>query len=61
MLICEIGIVAMAVIVLVEIVTRNLFGFSFEASEELGGYIVVGIAFSVQPAGCVRFIVRITT
>jgi TRAP-type C4-dicarboxylate transport system permease small subunit len=45
MLLCEIGIVAMAVIVLVEIVTRNLFGFSFEASEELGGYIVVGITF----------------
>jgi TRAP-type C4-dicarboxylate transport system permease small subunit len=49
MLICEIGIVAMAVIVLVEIVTRNLFGFSFEMSEELGGYIVVGIAFLSLP------------
>jgi len=45
MLICEIGIVAIAVVVLTEIVTRNLFGFSFEASEELGGYIVVGISF----------------
>ena len=45
MVICEIGIVAIAVVVLTEIVTRNLFDFSFEASEELGGYIVVGIAF----------------
>jgi TRAP-type C4-dicarboxylate transport system permease small subunit len=45
MVICEIGIVAIAVVVLTEIVTRNLFGFSFEASEELGGYIVVGISF----------------
>src|ERR1700688_2893060 len=49
MLICEIGIVAMAVIVLIEIVTRNLFGFSFEASEELGGYIIVGISFLSLP------------
>jgi TRAP-type C4-dicarboxylate transport system permease small subunit len=49
MLICEIGIVAMAVVVLVEIVTRNLFGFSFEVSEELGGYIVVGIAVLSLP------------
>src|SRR5580658_10137025 len=49
MLICEIGIVAIAVVVLTEIVTRNLFGFSFEASEELGGYIVVGIAFLSLP------------
>src|SRR5579862_6141667 len=49
MLICEIGIVAMAIIVLVEIVTRNLFHFSFEASEELGGYIIVGISFLSLP------------
>ena len=49
MVICEIGIVAMAVIVLVEIITRNLFGFSFEASEELGGYIIVGISFLSLP------------
>ena len=49
MLICAIGIAAMAVIVLVEIVTRNLFGFSFEVSEELGGYIVVGITFLSLP------------
>ena len=49
MLLCEIGIVAMALIVLVEIVTRNLLGFSFEVSEELGGYIVVGITFLSLP------------
>src|SRR5580693_2247557 len=45
MVICEIGIVAIALVVLTEIVTRNLFHFSFEASEELGGYIIVGISF----------------
>jgi TRAP-type C4-dicarboxylate transport system permease small subunit len=49
MLICEIGIVVIAAVVLTEIVTRNLFGFSFEASEELGGYIVVGISFLSLP------------
>jgi len=45
MLICEIGIAVMGVIVLVEIFTRNLLGFSFEVSEELGGYIICGITF----------------
>jgi TRAP-type C4-dicarboxylate transport system permease small subunit len=49
MVICEIGIVAMAAIVLLEIITRNLFGFSFEISEEIGGYIVVGITFLSLP------------
>ena len=46
---CEIGIVAMAAIVLIEIATRNFFGFSFEASEELGGYIIVAISFLSLP------------
>ena len=45
MVICEIAIVAMAIIVIMEIVSRNLFNYSFEMSEELGGYIIVGISF----------------
>lgn len=49
MAMCEIGIAAIALIVLTELVTRNLFGFSFEASEELGGYIIVGITFLSLP------------
>jgi TRAP-type C4-dicarboxylate transport system permease small subunit len=49
MWICEIAIVAMGAIVILEIVTRNLFGFSFEMSEELGGYIIVGISFLSLP------------
>ena len=49
MLLCEIGIVVIALIVLTEIVTRNLFHFSFEASEELGGYIIVAISFLSLP------------
>jgi len=46
---CEIAIVAMGAVVILEIVTRNLFGFSFEMSEELGGYIIVGITFVSLP------------
>jgi TRAP-type C4-dicarboxylate transport system permease small subunit len=49
MVICEVAIWAMAAIVLVELITRNLFDFSFEMSEELGGYIIVGIAFLSLP------------
>jgi TRAP-type C4-dicarboxylate transport system permease small subunit len=49
MLICEIGIIAIAAVVLTEIVTRNLMGFSFEASEEIGGYIVVAVSFLSLP------------
>lgn len=47
--ICEVAIVAMGAIVILEIVTRNLFGFSFEMSDELGGYIIVGITFLSLP------------
>ena len=49
MWICEIAIIAMGAIVILEIVTRNLFGFSFEMSEEIGGYIIVGISFLSLP------------
>ncbi len=46
MVICEIAIGVMACIVILEIITRNLFDFSFEMSEEeLGGYIIIGITF----------------
>ena len=49
MWLCEIGIVAMGAIVILEVITRNLFGFSFEMSEEVGGYIIVGISFLSLP------------
>jgi TRAP-type C4-dicarboxylate transport system permease small subunit len=49
MWVCEIAIVVMGAVVILEIVTRNLFGFSFEMSEELGGYIIVGISFLSLP------------
>jgi TRAP-type transport system small permease protein len=49
MWICEVAILVMGGIVILEIVTRNLLGFSFEVSEELGGYIIVGITFLSLP------------
>jgi TRAP-type transport system small permease protein len=49
MWICEIAIVAMGAVVILEIVTRNFFGFSFEISDEIGGYIIAGIAFLSLP------------
>lgn len=49
MWVCEIAILVMGAIVITEIVTRNLFGFSFEMSEELGGYIIVGVTFLSLP------------
>lgn len=49
MAICALAIVVMGAIVILEIVTRNLFGFSFEISEEMGGYIIVGISFLSLP------------
>lgn len=49
MVVCEIGIIAIAVVVITELITRNVLGFSFEASEELGGYIIVGISFLSLP------------
>lgn len=47
--ICAAAIIAMGAVVITEIVTRNLLGFSFEMSDELGGYIIVGIAFISLP------------
>lgn len=49
MWLCEAAIVVMGAIVILEIVTRNLFGFSFEMSEEIGGYIIVGVSFVSLP------------
>jgi TRAP-type C4-dicarboxylate transport system permease small subunit len=49
MWICEVAILVMAAIVILEIVSRNLFNYSFEMSDELGGYIIVGITFMSLP------------
>lgn len=48
-LFCELAIVALAVIVVTELVTGNLLNFSFQISDEVGGYIVVGLTFLALP------------
>ena len=42
---CGVALFALVGIVVLEVVTRNAFGFSFQISDELGGYILVLIAF----------------
>ena len=41
----ETALVVMLVLIAVDIVTRSLFNFSFEVSDEVGGYMLVAIAF----------------
>lgn len=44
-------LVAMLVIILVEVVTRSLFRFSFEVIDEVGGYLTVAVSFlALAPA-----------
>src|SRR5215510_15691748 len=42
---CEVALIVMLVLIAVDIVTRSLFNFSFEVSDEVGGYMLVAIAF----------------
>jgi len=42
---CALAMIAMAVGVTVEIISRNFFGYSFRSVEELSGYLIVGITF----------------
>jgi TRAP-type C4-dicarboxylate transport system permease small subunit len=46
---CVAALVVMVAVVAVDIVTRSLFNFSFEISDELGGYLLVVIAFVSLP------------
>jgi TRAP-type C4-dicarboxylate transport system permease small subunit len=48
-LVCVIALVIMLVVIGVDIVTRSLFNFSFEISDELGGYMLVIITFISLP------------
>ena len=41
----EAALVVMLVLIAVDIVTRSLFNFSFEVSDEVGGYMLVVISF----------------
>ena len=46
---CVAALVVMLVVVGVDILTRSLLNFSFEISDELGGYLLVVIAFVSLP------------
>lgn len=44
-------LVAMLLVILVEVVTRSLFRFSFEVVDEMGGYLTVAVSFlALAPA-----------
>lgn len=44
-------LVAMLVLILVEVVTRSVFRFSFEIVDEVGGYLTVAVSFfALAPA-----------
>lgn len=38
-------LVAMLAIILVEVITRSIFNFSFEVIDEVGGYLTVAVSF----------------
>lgn len=42
---CEIALLVMVVIVGLDIATRTLFNYSFEVADEVGGYMLVSLAF----------------
>ena len=46
---CVAAVVVMLVVIGTDIVTRSLFNFSFEISDELGGYMLVVITFISLP------------
>ena len=46
---CVAALVVMLIVVAVDILTRSLLNFSFEVSDELGGYLLVVIAFVSLP------------
>ena len=46
---CVAALVVMLVVIAVDILTRSLLNFSFEISDELGGYLLVVIAFVSLP------------
>jgi len=47
--VCTAALVIMLLVIGLDIVTRSLFNFSFEISDELGGYMLVAITFISLP------------
>ena len=48
-LVCMVALIAMLGVIGVDIMTRAVFNFSFEISDELGGYMLVAITFISLP------------
>jgi TRAP-type transport system small permease protein len=48
-LVCVAALVVMLLVIGLDILTRSLFNFSFEISDELGGYMLVTITFLSLP------------
>lgn len=46
---CRVALIAIIVIIDSELVTRNVFGFSFYMSDEYGGYLLVALTFLSLP------------
>ena len=46
---CVVALVVMLVVIGTDIITRSVFNFSFEISDELGGYMLVVITFVSLP------------
>jgi TRAP-type C4-dicarboxylate transport system permease small subunit len=46
---CVAALIVMLIVIGVDILTRSLFNFSFEISDELGGYMLVVISFVSLP------------
>src|SRR6516165_1434489 len=46
---CVAALIAMLVVIGLDILTRSLFNFSFEISDELGGYLLVVMSFVSLP------------
>lgn len=42
---CGIALVAMIVLIGAEAITRNIFGFSLQVTDEVGGYLLVAVSF----------------
>ena len=52
--VCALAIVLMMVMVGAELAARSLLGFSFQLTNEVGGYLLLGIAFLSLPVGQAR-------
>src|SRR4051794_25097862 len=51
---CELALVASVVMIGAEVIARGLFHFSFEVTDEVGGYLLVAISFLSLPVSQVH-------